>query len=387
MTLGIIISKLFSHTSANFCYLIGRILTCLKKPKKNKYFCISLLGDSYGDNIKPLSDYIFANNPNAIIVWAFSKQFSGAKLCTHQKVKLYSVAYYYHMLTSKYILSNARLNQRMMHKRKGQVYLQTWHGTALKRLGIDVKRKRSRLEQLYNPSVFEFDVRNTDLMISGSRFMTNLYRDKFQYQGHIVETGTPRNDIFFHDNSIIKERVRNAFQLEEGKQLILYAPTYRSDGQYTYYNIDLKRVKGTWERKTGRSCDIMVRIHPKLQHDQHTFRQVFGRNVIDATAYPDMQELLYACDLFITDYSATMFDFMYTGRPVLLYTPDRAIYNRGFYFNLEELPFMVIDSNDQIDILNSFDANDYQQRIEAFLERIGSVESGHATEQVAKLIQ
>ena len=74
-------------------------------------------------------------HPEAEIVWAFSSGFFKKSNCPHKGVKLYSFSYYYHILTSKYILSNARLNQRMLHKRKGQVYIQTWHGTALKRLG------------------------------------------------------------------------------------------------------------------------------------------------------------------------------------------------------------------------------------------------------------
>ncbi|MBO4827009.1 MAG: CDP-glycerol glycerophosphotransferase family protein [Prevotella sp.] len=388
MRFSTILSKSVSHFSAHLNFIFARIAVGMKKPERNKYFCMSLLGESYGDNIKPLSDYLAENEERAQIVWAFNKHFTGLSSCPHKAVKLYTFSYYYHMLTSKFILSNARLNQRMMHKRKGQVYLQTWHGTALKRLGTDIKRQRSPWEQMYNPGVFEFDVGNTDIMISGSRFMTNIFREKFQYKGMIAETGTPRTDIFFHYNPMIKTKVCQAFGLEEGKQLILYAPTYRADKQYTFYDIDLKKVKDTWERKTGRSCDIMVRLHPKLRPNKQAFEQVFGNNITDASAYSDMQELLYATDLFVTDYSSTMFDFMYTGRPVLLYTPDRESYNRGFYFQLQELPFMVINNNNEIEHqLNAFDANSYATRIELFKRKIGSVESGNATEQVIRLLQ
>ncbi len=388
MKVGIILSKLWSHTRANLCYAAARLAVAGKKIDENKYFCMSLLGESYGDNIKPLSDYLAQHDSHAKMVWAFSKHFVGKAQCAHQWVKLYSFNYYRHMLTSKYILSNTRLNQRMMHKRKGQIYLQTWHGTALKRLGTDIKRKRSRWEQIYNPAVFDFDVDNTDIMISGSRFMTNLYREKFLFKGEIAETGTPRNDIFFSQQPQLRRKVCNAFGLEEGKLLILYAPTFRADKQYTFYNIDLKTVKDTWERKTGRACNLMVRLHPKLKQDKQAFQTTFGKLVTDASSYPDMQELLYVCDLFITDYSATMFDFMYTRRPILLYAPDQQSYNRGFYFKLSELPFMLVADNKEIEeTLRGFDAQAYSQCVDVFLERIGSAETGRATEQVVKLLK
>lgn len=383
-----IVKRIWPHTLANLAYATARLMVGMKKPQANKFFCISLLGESYGDNIKPLSDYLAKHEPEAQIVWAFSKHFSEAHKCPHRVVRLYTVAYYYQMLTSKYILSNARLNQRMIHKRKGQIYLQTWHGTALKRLGTDIKRKRSQWEQLYNPGVFEFDVNNTDVMISGSRFMTNLYRDKFLFKGKIAETGTPRNDIFFSSQPKLRQKICDTYGLEEGKLLILYAPTFRADRKYTYYSIDLKQVKDTWERKTGRACDVLVRLHPKLRQDNKAFEKAFGKGVTDVTSYPDMQELLYVCDLFITDYSATMFDFIYTCRPLLIFAPDHESYNRGFYFQLSELPFMVITDNQDIEkTLTHFNPQTYGQRVDAFLERIGSVERGNATEQVVNLLR
>ena len=368
-------------------YPLAKIVTCFIPLCKDKFFCISMLGNSYGDNVKYLSDYIHSHQQNAEIIWAFSTDFIKNVECPHISVELYSFKYYYHILTSKYILSNARLNQRMLHKRKGQVYLQTWHGTALKRLGYDVKKERSLLMRIVKPDVFEFDVRNTDIMISGSRFMTNVFRNSFQYKGKIIETGTPRNDIFFGNHPEKRERVCKMYGIDHEAQIILYAPTFRSNGSFEYYDLDSDGLISAWKEKTGKKCVFMVRLHPNLMHRSKEMSKLFP-NAINVSSYPDMQELLYAADLLVTDYSSSMFDFMYTYKPVLLYMPDYESYDRGYYFKLEELPFMLTSSNRKIkECIQSFDINKNKIKVQEFLSHIISYEEGCASKNVLHYLQ
>lgn len=384
-----IICKIIEHLIAYANYPIAKCAVIKQPLYKSKFFCISMSGHSYGDNIKYLSEYIAKKNQNAEIVWAFSSELFSKVDCPFKKVKLYTYRYYYHILTSKYILSNARLNQRMLHKRKGQIYLQTWHGTALKRLGTDVKtKKRNWLQRWINPNVFQFDVNNTDIMISGSRFMSDIYRHKFLFEGQIEETGTPRNDMFFHDHPEINRKVRSYYHIDSEAQIILYAPTFRSDGKFTYYDIDTKALIATWVKKTNKKCILMVRLHPNLQYKSNDFISIFPQGTINASDYPDMQELLYSADLLITDYSSSMFDFMYSYKPVLLYIPDKESYDRGFYFNIEDLPFMVSYNNNEItNNLALFDSQNYSIQIQSFLRVIGDVESGKAAEKIYHLLK
>ena len=284
-------------------------------------------------------------------------------------------SYYYHILTSKYILSNARLNQRMLHKRKGQVYIQTWHGTALKRLGTDIDKKRSAWKELIRPSVFKHDVRHTDIMISGSTFMSGVFRDKFLFKGDLWETGMPRNDIFFHDHS-----VRREYGITDNMQIVLYAPTFRNDRLFTYYDFDYKKFCQLWQQRTGKPCVFMVRLHPILLYKSSMLEQLFGSDTINASAWPDMQELLCAADVLVTDYSSSMFDFMLSGKPVVMYTPDADSYSNGFYFHLDELPFIRMNDNSEMEkTLKQFKTNNYTRKIDAFLDRIGNKEKGGAT--------
>ena len=101
-----------------------------------------------------------------------------------------------------------------------------------------------------------------------------------------------------------------------------------------------------------------------------------------------MQELLYSADLLITDYSSSMFDFMYSYKPVLLYIPDKELYDRGFYINIEDLPFIVSYNNNEIaNNLALFDSQNYSIKIQSFLRVIGDVESGKAAEKTYHLLK
>ena len=340
-------------------------------------------GNSYGDSIKCLSDYLAGYYPEAEIVWAFSSGFYKKSNCPYKSVKLYSFRYYFHILTSKYILSNARLNQRMLHKRKGQVYLQTWHGTALKKLGTDIDKKRSAWKELLRPSVFKHDVSHTDIMISSSSFMSGVFRDKFLFKGDLWETGMPRNDIFFHDYPEIVEKVRHEYGIADEAQIILYAPTFRNDRQFTYYDFDYASFCHLWKQRTGKPCVFMVRLHPILLYKSAELGQLFGKDVINVSSYPDMQELLYAADVLVTDYSSSMFDIMLMHKPVVMYTPDADTYSNGFYFRLEELPFIKIGNNNEMkDKLQQFNPVKYNNQINAFLGKIGNKETGKATQSI-----
>lgn len=371
------------------CQPIIKMIVSLRPLKKNKFFFISMSGNSYGDSVRCLSDYVFEHHPDAIIVWAFTNNYIGKVNCEHKKVVLSSIAYFYHLYTSKYIVTNFAMDFRSFSsKRKGQICLQTWHGTALKKIGYDMYETDKNLaykllgvDRIKNMGIL------TDYLISGSNYMTRIFKERFRYDKEIFEIGTPRNDIFFKENPEIRKKVRDFYSLNEGNGIILYAPTFRNDEQFTYYDIDLSLIKQLWEERTGHQYTIMVRLHPNIASKSAEFIRMFPEGTVDASFYPDMQELLYDADVLITDYSSSMFDFMLSKKPIIMYVPDRQTYSRGFYLDIEELPFIIINNNSEISAkLSGFDNVKYQQGIQAFLKKIGSVEAGNATEQSYRLL-
>ena len=347
--------------------------------KKEKYFFMSMGGNSYGDSVKNLSDFI---------IWAFSSYYYDKVDCDCHKVKLYSFEYYYHIITSKYISTNFSCKKMMLIKRRHQVKLQTWHGTALKRIGDDAKiSDHSKLALLFRPDTLGTEAKRTDIFISGSSFMTEVYHRALKYPHKIYETGMPRNDIFFHNRPEITKKIRDYYGIDENKRIILYAPTFRPDRKFTYYDVDLNAIKTFFQNKTGKEFVIYVRLHSGLLTKSKELSRFFSKGIVNATLYPDIQELLYGADVLVTDYSSSMFDFMYTYRPVIMYVPDKKLYNRGFYFDLEELPFIKVNHNGELSAkLASFNEVEYKNSINKFLKYIGSVDNGNATEKVYSLL-
>ena len=99
-----------------------------------------------------------------------------------------------------------------------------------------------------------------------------------------------------------------------------------------------------------------------------------------------MQELLCASDMLITDYSSSMFDMGMLKRPCILYATDAEAYDRGFYFNLRELPFPLAENEEQLlATIEAFDSAAYTTRLNTFFtERVGLKEDGHASEALAE---
>ena len=133
----------------------------------------------------------------------------------------------------------------------------------------------------------------------------------------------------------------------------------------------------------------MVRFHPRMNAAEK--EAFFGKwkGVKDATAYPDIQELLVRADAAMTDYSSCLFDFLLSGRPGFLYVPDRGEYDeeRGFYYRPEESPFPVAETNQElVDNILFFERETYKSRVEHFLQERESREDGRAAERVAALV-
>lgn len=354
--------------------------------QERKFFCISMHGKSYGCNIKPLSDLISNVNKSNKVVWAFSpvvyKKF--AKKHSGKSVKLHSFSYYYELFTSKYILSNTRLTVDFFPvKREGQVYLQTWHGTALKRIEADMSNANTYYK------IVKPDSEKIDLFIAGSKFMRQIYEKSFWYGGKVYETGTPRNDIFFGKHPDVIKKVKSMLGISDNEKIILYAPTFRTNiDSFSCYDLDSIQFVQQVQKKWGGQWKFAIRLHPNLLTNENIRRMnALYPGAINASAYPDMQELLYATDILITDYSSSMFDFMYTMRPCFLYVKDKNEYDRGFYMDISDLPFPSIKENSEIaECVSNVNTQQYKEGVRDFLTQIGSVEDGNATRNCYELL-
>lgn len=284
------------------------------------------------------------------------------------------------------IVSNDGLS-REWDKQPTTTYLQTWHGTPLKRLHRDaVWAPEGRLEMIMR------DIARWDHLLSPNAASTPHLRSAFGFTGPVHETGYPRNDVLSApDRDERRARVRAALGIAEHVRAVLYAPTWRddlvlSDDGPSY---DLPVDLGDLARDLGPDHVLLVRLHAMVSD-----RLVVQGSppLLDVSRYPDVSELYLAADVLVTDYSSTMFDFAVTGKPIVHFTYDLEHYRddlRGFYFDLAEIapgPLWTT-SEEVVAAIAELGRQPWQpsERYNRFRERFCSLEDGAATERVLQL--
>ncbi|MFD0685550.1 bifunctional glycosyltransferase/CDP-glycerol:glycerophosphate glycerophosphotransferase [Actinomadura fibrosa] len=243
--------------------------------------------------------------------------------------------HYEALARARYLFGNWT-QQRWFAKREDQTYVQCWHGTPLKKLGYDVKAMPYKRTEGHN--WMEHDVPQWDVLLAQNAFSVPLFRRAFGYEGEILESGYPRNDVLNSPHrDEIAAAVRRRLGIPKGKKVVLYAPTWRDDfhlaiGKRAFrLEFDVERFRA----ELGRDHVLLLRTH-YLVTDRPAWRP--GDCVMDVSVYPDISELYLISDMLVTDYSSAMFDFAVTGRPMLFYTYDLERYRdhvRGFYFDFE----------------------------------------------------
>lgn len=354
--------------------------------KKNKILFFSYYGSQYGCNPKYLSQFIVENAPpyKFDLVWAFNDVKTKQHIKGVRKVKIMSIKYFYELCTSKVIITNYRMTDLFV-KRKDQFYIQTWHSSLrLKQIEKDAENSlpRQYIEMAKQDSI------KCDLLLSGCRYSTEIFKRAFWYSGKIYEFGTPRNDILIH-HSINKNEIVKSLGISDQRKIVLYAPTFRNNNSVEIYNLEFSRVLHALHKKFGGEWTLLVKLHPHLISKSNQMIKVTS-DVQDVTFFDDIQELLAISDVLISDYSSLIFDFSITKRPCFLYIPDIDEYvqnERGLYFDIKELPFIAAINNEDLEMkITKFNDDLYRSRLNNFLDYIGSFEDGKASENLVKEI-
>ena len=353
-------------------------------PLQNKVSFISFSGRQYSDSPRRISKLLLKEHPEIQQVWAFNEpekfRFLEEKGVTVVKYK--SLAYLYHVMTSRVYVDNAEF-WSILKFRPEQMVLETWHGGgAYKRVGshrIDV----NQLEQQHAVE----KMNKITLFLSSSKAFTNfVIRDAYQYRGEVLECGLPRNDDLIHPRPAARVRVRQALDIPRGTRTLLYAPTFRNSHSLDLYDVDFARLKAALEARFGGEWIILLRMHYYIADQAMASQAPYLRN---ATDYPDMQDLLQYADVLLTDYSSCMWDFSLTHKPCFLYARDIAEYRgeRDFYTPIESWPFPLASDNDELtQVIADFNEETYHAAVERHHTELGSTESGTAAKQCVERI-
>ena len=371
-----------------FGNIFSLIIRCFTRVHKGRMMCWAYTFKQYSCNPRYLTEHLLENNTEFEIFWVFRGNVDTSGVDKRIKcVRYKSLRYFLLVNTAEFFITNARTDPYRIywHKRKGQKYVMLWHGgVALKRIEKDAE---AQLSYSYLKKA-KIDSKVCDLMVSGCRFQTSLLKEKFWYDGEILERGIPRNDVFFDKarHPEMKERICHKYGISPDSRIVLYAPTFRRNKSIEPYRIDWSRVVPELRKiYDTEKISILLRLHPNLIGKADASSLINDESVIDVTRYHDMQELLCVSDLLITDYSSSMFDITMLKKPCMLYATDIEKYNRGYYFDFAELPFPLARNEEElIGNIRTFDSAAYDESVESFFEKhIGLCEDGNASKAIA----
>lgn len=353
-------------------------------------------GKNYSDSPKYIYEYMQKNYPKLNYIWVFNNPDKNVIIGNAEKVKKGSKEYYDAYSKAKFWVSNARL-PLYLNKKENQIYIQTWHGTPLKRLANDMKVVRMPGTTTANyKKNFYAETSRWDYLVSPNRYSTNIFKTAFWMdEERTWEIGYPRNDILVNrsnDQEYINQ-IKKDLNLPEDKKVIMYAPTWRDDefvkkGQYLF---DLKINLENLQKELGENYVILLRMHYLIANalDLNGYEDF----AIDVSNYSDISELYLISDALITDYSSVMFDFGILKRPQYFFAYDIEKYDkglRGFYMDyMNDLPGEIITDEFKLaEELKNIDEHKekYKEKIEKFYEKFCSLEKGQSSKFIGDYI-
>ncbi|MEU0056679.1 CDP-glycerol glycerophosphotransferase family protein [Streptomyces sp. NPDC006334] len=354
-------------------------------PLRDTVLYASFSGRQFSDSPRAVYEELVRQGSDLEHIWVVEDR--RAEIPEGVKViRRWSRDWYEALGRSRYIVTNTHL-PHWIRRREGQVIVQTWHGTPLKRIGHDIDSVQFA-DRKYLSKVAE-ETPSWSFLVSPNRFSTPIMKRAFQYDGEILESGYPRNDLLLSDKTQdVARAVRERIGLPEGKKVVLYAPTWRDDQFYQAgnYKFDLRLDVQKARERLGDDHVLLIRKHSNIVDAVPGAGDGF---VFDVSSYPDIAELFLITDVLVTDYSSLMFDFANTGRPMLFFTYDLEYYRdqlRGFYFDFEKrAPGPLLQSSDElIDALAGIEgiSASYADAYREFKEVFCDLDDGHAAERV-----
>ena len=296
---------------AFFFNLFLGILRIFVKVDEDVILMNSFGGKKYDDSPRVIFEYMKTQKKYTKykIYWAFHNpekfEIEGA-----EKIKTDTFRYFVIALKAKYWITNSSMERGLKFKNKKTIYINTWHGSAFKKIGSDMPK-----------NTFNFKVSKCDIVYAQNELDIEAYSKVFEIpKENFALVGLPRNDELFTvtEEEIIK--LRKKLNIPENKKVILYAPTFReykrdSNGCYIAPPIDIKK----WKEKLGDKYVILFRAHYEINKVLGIESDEFIYNVTD---YNKLNELMKISDILITDYSSLIYDYSILKRPIYSYAYD-----------------------------------------------------------------
>lgn len=364
----------------------------------NLYIFESQYGGRFDDNPKAIYNQLRKENDSKNKLF-WSIRYRDRRIVENEDVKVlyrFSVRWLYYMARANFWIVNARMPQ-WLKKREGTKYVQTWHGTPLKKLALDMDTFSMPGSDLktYKEN-FLTETKKWDYLVAPNQYSKDIFKSCFAFEKTFIDSGYPRNDVLYQKNNptdinLIKKRLG----LPLDKKIILYAPTWRDDyyiskGKYKFHiPFDIEKLIKILDDQAV----FIFRAHYLVAE---SLSEVADKpNIYNFSANEDISDLYLVSDLLITDYSSVFFDYANLKRPMLFYAYDFEHYRdhlRGFYFDIEKKspgPF-VTEECKFYQYINDFIKNgefeESTSKLEKFYLEFCEWEKGRASEIVLKTL-
>ena len=350
----------------------------------------SYFGKSYSGNPRYIYEALLRSNKHFRAVWVCQNNrldIPGQAI----QVKRGSEDYYRYIAKAAYIVNNITFT--LDYKAPHTTYLQTWHGTPLKRLGLDIEIKEG--PELDARKNLLKEAKKWDYLIAANKYSEEKFCSAFNFKNTMLTDGYPANDLFKHPEvDDISKKIKGTLGIgSSNKKIILYAPTWRDNNRIQGWNFgfDLNLNLARFRKEFGDEYILLLRMHHLISDQINTSK--FNSFVLDVSKYDDTHELLLISDILITDYSSIFFDYANLNRPMIFYSYDLEQYDsqlRGFYINpRSELPGPVVEKEsdliNSIKNINNLEEKFYQKR-KKFIEQYCSLEDGNASERIVDTV-
>lgn len=378
-----------------FVIILYRIMCVVLPVNKKRIVFDSSLGKSYSGNPRSIFEYLVENGYQEKweCTWFYESvpypipgdgyQFRYGRL-----------RYLYYMATAKVWVFDCRQPEWLI-KRKGCYYIQTWHGTPLKKLVLDMDdvfmMNESDIESYQKG--FVKNVKTWDFLISQNPFSSVTFRRAFAFDKEMLEIGYPRNDSLFSKNNAEDiERLKRRLGLPLDKKILLYAPTFRDDefDEGAGYEFSPKLSFKRLQEELSDEYIMIVKYHYLIMDYIDWF--LYRDFIYHFDQSDDIVELFLVSDMLITDYSSVMFDYSILKRPMFFYAYDLEKYKndlRGFYFDYEgEMPGPIsTDTETLIESIQTYDPDEWEELYEKFTEKYNLWDDGKAAKKVVEVIE
>jgi len=386
----------------NLIYYLSKIV-----PKsRNIWILGSNTGEMFTDNSKYLFLYLQNYLKNEIkSIWISNNKILLKELTEHNFTSFYKWSLrgiYYTMRAKIVILTHGEADVNM-YLASG-IRINLWHGAPLKKIGYKNLHPNNYIYKIYfskgwrrllfkitKSSIFrEYDYINVTSNFYKKIFSRDFNMDKQK----IIVYGYPRNDIlaspldgmYIGVDKKILDTIRA--KKEEGKQIILYMPTFREFSEFHLKDIFNFSILN--QKLEEMNYYLVLKVH---SHTKNCNDEIISNNIGLCISRSDPQPLLSDVDILITDYSSVYFDFLFLNKPIIFYAYDLDNYlktEREMYFKYENItPGKIVKTfNELIEALQEISQNryNYHQKISEVKNKIFKYSDNHSSRRIVNFI-